>query len=188
MIIRDDLDDKYFTNASFPENAHGSEKRLGGRMALFVQTGNKRTMDDKEGRHVVVGLVHKVHSSAHRDRVWDYLGFGVAPNKRAKGNAPNSQIGAITSGDMLTRSFCWQSGLRNLDGDVAKNTFRADCGKQSLGGKRSDQFCGNMVVHKNDTSTLPCYTPRGVANGTEPTQISDHSIIDITFETPAYLR
>jgi hypothetical protein len=190
VIFRDDLDSRYFTNEKFPENANGMEKRLGGRMVLFARTGNTTVDDDGTGKrgHVVVGSVHKVSSGGHRKGIRKYLGFGNTPQGVLKGQRPEEQIGTVTGGDMINYGFCKQSGLWRVDGGIQKKTFPASCKRQSLGGKRGDQFCGNLPVHTEDTSTLPCYPPGEAHSGNQSLagtiQLSDHSIIAVTLAMP----
>ena len=69
----------------------------------------------------------------------------------------NNSIGVVASGDLESRGFCTESGLRNLDKPQKHRTFPADCEKQQLGLWRGDQFCGNMKVLNDDRSILPCY-------------------------------
>ena len=39
ILVRDRLDEQFFSNKRFKGNAMGHEKRLGGRMGMFVRTG-----------------------------------------------------------------------------------------------------------------------------------------------------
>jgi hypothetical protein len=206
MIVRDKLDERYFSNnTKFSGNATGAEKRLGGRMGLFVRTGNRpeRSFNENDPSsappHVIVGSVHKLETSggAHREKMWEYLGFGAFPNgtrdeKRIQEGVPqnNNTLGIVMSGDAATRDFCTESGLRNLDDrpqtQKQHKTFPADCEKQQVGLWRDDQFCGNMQMLKDDQTILPCYeSPVSQATNTSGVQISDHSIIQITLMTAA---
>jgi hypothetical protein len=194
MIVRDNLDERYFSNTKFSGNARGAEKRLGGRMGLFVRTGNRpeRTVNDPSSPHVIVGSVHKLEASTHREKMWEYLGFGAFPNVtrdeklKQEGVPRNNTLGIVMSGDLATRDFCTESGLKNLDKPQKHKTFPADCEKQQVGLWRGDQFCGNMQMLKDDQNILPCYeSPVSQAANTSGVQISDHSIIQITLMTAA---
>ena len=92
----------------------------------------------------------------------------------------NNNIGVVASGDLESRGFCRESGLRNLDKPQKHNTFPADCEKQQLGLWRGDQFCGNMKVLNDGRRILPCYK----AHNINSVQISDHSIIQISLSMP----
>ena len=196
-IFRDELDERYFSHKKFSGNAYGSEKRLGGRMGLFVRTGGSYPSNNSslsEIPHVIVGSVHKLRDKTFRKEIWDYLDFGPFPKIKDDENltlkgvpSNNNTIGTIISGDLEARSFCTQSGLSNLDRPQKHKTFPADCETQRLGNWRGDQFCGNMKVHGDDQSILPCYKSATTShsnassfNGT--VQISDHSIIQISLE------
>ena len=101
----------------------------------------------------------------------------------------NNNIGVVASGDLESRGFCTESGLRNLDKPQKHNTFPADCEKQQLGLWRGDQFCGNMKVLNDDRSILPCYkapisSQRDNAHNNNGVQISDHSIIQTSLSMP----
>jgi hypothetical protein len=124
ILVRDPLDERYFSG-NFKGNDMGSERRLGGRMAIFARTGNISTaslqgMDDVEPGnltrltyppHVIAGSVHKVMPTTQRGQIWDYLGFGRFPSIGKKeypavGTAPSNVRGIVTAGDMESRSFC----------------------------------------------------------------------------------
>lgn len=203
MIYRDKLDERYFSNKKFTGNAHGAEKRLGGRMGLFVRSGQnlKKSASVNNdilslGPNLIVGSVHKLKESTHREEIWEYLGFGSFPNitvdmkvKQVGISRYNNTIGVVASGDLESRGFCTESGLRNLDKPQKHRTFPADCEKQQLGLWRGDQFCGNMKVLNNDRSILPCYkapisSQGDNAHNINGVQISDHSIIQISLSMP----
>ena len=188
LLVRDRLDERYFSDVRFKGNDMGSEKRLGGRMALFVRTGPSA---DRANPHVIAGSVHKVTPTTHRERIWEYLGFGSFPNVTGgsssppgQGVAPDQVLGIVTAGDMESRKFCPQSGLRNLDKPQRHRTFPADCATKRVGMWRGDQFCGNLKIHRDDSSILPCYiadTERNLHNSTG-LQISDHAIIEVMLD------
>jgi len=198
VIYRDKLDERYFSHKRFSGNAQGSEKRLGGRMGLFVRTGEMvetdtdSTKDHASTPHVIVGSVHKLEEKTYRKEIWDYLGFGKFPNitdketlteKGISAIGDTSTLGIIISGDLASRGFCTQSGLSNLDKPQKHRTFPADCKTQRLGHWRGDQFCGNMKVSGDDRSILPCYESTAASPSfNETVQISDHSIIQISLE------
>jgi len=165
----------------------GSEKRLGGRMALFVRTG---LVLSGASQHVIAGSVHKVEPKAHREEIWRYLGFGSFPNATGgalprAGIAPQNVLGIVTAGDMESRSFCTEAGISNLDRPQRHKTFPVDCTKGRLGLFRGDQFCGNMKIDREDRSILPCYVSREEKGKADATglQISDHAIIEIMLKT-----
>lgn len=215
MIYRDKLDERYFSNHKFSGNAYGSEKRLGGRMGLFVRTGeinlndtstppaanqnNTQMKSSPAVPHVIVGSVHKLGEKTYRKEIWDYLRFGQFPNitddevQIQIGASRNSHtLGTVVSGDLSSRQFCTQAGLRNLDKPQKHKTFPASCKEGRLGNWRGDQFCGTMKVFGDDQSILPCYesvktqqenTATNNGSVTDKTiQISDHSIIQISLE------
>ena len=174
LILRDALDEKYFTNRRFKMNAIGSEKRLGGRTGLFVRTGGASSMEGVN-EHIIVGSVHKVHPSLHKERIWQY--FNATP-----GSTLGAKVGIITAGDEK-RDFCPHSGLQNLDDARSGNTWPADCKWGRLGKGRGDNFCGDMTVIGQDETILPCYYPPVNVDGTA-TQVSDHSFIKINLQVP----
>ena len=203
MIFRDKLDERYFSHVKFSGNAHGSEKRLGGRMALFVRTGpmkwNESSFKESTTQnvtkippapHVVVGSVHKLGEKTYRKEIWEYLGFGEFPNitkdeeQNKMGECVNNHtLGIVVSGDLSSRKFCTQAGLRNLDLPMKHKTFPASCEEKRLGYWRGDQFCGNMKVSGDDKSILPCYKSQNTIESLNATvQISDHSIIQTFLE------
>jgi hypothetical protein len=196
ILVRDKLDERYFSNVAFKGNDMGSEKRLGGRMAIFVRTGNAPSTTDDSGGiaydlsfpHVIAGSVHKVKPTTQRKRVWEYLGFGDFPDltdgaRPGPGTAPGNVLGIVTSGDMESRDFCPQVGLLNLDKPQKHRTFPADCPSKRLGHWRGDQFCGNMKLVEEDRSILPCYVSPNEKAESTGLQISDHAIIQILLET-----
>lgn len=173
-VFRDPLADSYFSNQPNKKNAMGSEKRLGGRMSLFVRSGFDT---DAKSDHIVVGSVHKAHPFNNREKIWEYLGFGQAPSDHKNvtpGVPPVQQKGIIVGGDLESRSFCTLSGFKNLDRPMKPTTFPADCTRNHTGNFRGDYICGNVEIDKPDTVILPCSGADGML------QLSDHSIIQIT--------
>ena len=210
-IFRDKLDERYFSNKAFKVNAMGTEKRLGGRMGLYVHTGpSPDSMADKSSLvmignqttlslapHVIAGSVHKVKEDTFRKEIWEYQGFGQFPkiykSEKVKQNGVSlykNNRGVVSSGDLESRGFCTESGLKNLDKPQKHRTFPASCAKQQLGNWRGDYFCGNMKALYDDISILPCYNVQEAefTNSTSDSknavgvQISDHSIIQIRLE------
>mmetsp|Transcript_9754 Transcript_9754/g.15642 ORF Transcript_9754/g.15642 Transcript_9754/m.15642 type:complete len:411 (+) Transcript_9754:3-1235(+) len=205
IIVRDPLSDEYFTSKALRANAQGTEKRLGGRMAMFVKTGNYFTDDDDEMKdsassaggssnnnyeYIIAGSMHKIHPSMHASVLKNY--FQVAAAAESSGSSETltqqlhqtehhnqRQLGIIVGGDN-DREVCGASGLKNLD-NARHFTFRADCSKRKYGGHRGDQFCGNkdLKVIGEDKVILPCVKDP-MTNGT--VQISDHTIIQIEFK------
>jgi hypothetical protein len=79
------------------------------------------------------------------------------------------------------RQFRWQLGLWSIDNHPPKQNVPHGAAKQQhLGGKRGDQVCGNLPVHLEDTSTLPC-SRKGSENERATAQISDQPIIAINY-------
>jgi len=204
ILVRDRLDERYFSNKKFKGNAMGHEKRLGGRMGMFVRTGAllEHAADNGGGmqsslssslvqqKHVIVGSVHKVKPETQREKLWSYFGFGPFPNVTKdtppkSGAAPSNVLGIVMAGDLESRKFCTHAGIKNLDKPMKHRTFPVDCPTKRIGHWRGDQFCGNMKVHTEDKNFLPCYhTPPGDENtNSSRLQLSDHAIIQIMLKT-----
>ena len=211
ILVRDRLDEQFFSNKRFKKNAMGHEKRLGGRMGMFVRTGallDHAAADDNSGlmqysssstsllqqRHIIVGSVHKVKPETQREKLWSYFGFGSFPNI-TKDELPKSGVaahssnvlGIVMAGDLESRNFCTHAGIKNLDKPMKHRTFPVDCPTKQIGHWREDQFCGNMEVDTDDKNFLPCYltgttTGDGSTNSTV-LQLSDHAIIQIILKT-----
>ena len=193
ILVRDDLEEVFFSDKKVKKNAMGFERRLGGRMGMFVRTGKvdleKNSVTALSLPHVIAGSVHKVQPLTHRERLWQYFGFGAFPDGLGKdkspppGQAPNYVLGIAMAGDLESRQFCPHAGLRNLDKPQKHKTFPSDCPTKRLGNWRGDQFCGNMEVAGEDISLLPCYIgPTDPTNSTG-LQISDHAILQIELKT-----
>lgn len=193
-IYRDVLEDLYFSNRAHNVNAQGTEKRLGGRMGLYVRTGpldNDDLLSPSSPElelkllppHVVVGSVHKLKEDTFREEIWEYQGFGTFPNisksekvtESGVSQYKHNNLGVVSSGDLASRAYCRENGLRNLDLPQRHKTFPASCEKEQLGLWRGDFFCGDMKASGDDLNILPCYNKIR----TETLQISDHSIIQI---------
>lgn len=180
-LVARDNDAVNFSNESSWKNAHGYEKRLGGRMALFARTG--RNIPDKDApqnglyHHVIVGSVDKV-GSHHKERLSKYFG------REGWNLFPKTETGTILAGNLIDPMFCEWYGLHNLGiKSVELPTFKVNCFAKNAtlrGGKRRiDRFCSNMLVREHgEVVVLPCYMKNGTAK-----QISDHFILGVTLQS-----
>jgi hypothetical protein len=177
MILRDALDDEYFSNKRSYKNGRGAQKRLGGRMGLFVRIAADVSMAQTDLQHMVLGSVNELHPTNHRPRIWQYLGFGEPVEGILSGTPPDNQMSAIVSGG-FDRKFCVASGLKNLDQPRRHKTWPIDCQNDFFGKTRADHFCGNNPSAWEDEAYLPCFKSNAKSKEV-PTQISDHAIIQI---------
>jgi hypothetical protein len=133
VILRDSVG-QYFSDRKISLNAHGYEKRLGGRMGMFVSIR-------VNGERIVVGSTHKL--AGHAEQVKRY----IASSK------------AITAGDQ-DRSFCGRVGLQSVD-DARHATWPASCSK--LGSGRGDNICSNLGIAQPEQSFKPCIERFGIS-------------------------
>lgn len=167
IIIRDPLDEVFFSRKPAHENDVGHEIRLGGRMGLFAKTqmGDEANPDEIP---IVVGSVHKVNPSNHRATLSKYF----------QSNPPQA---ILVSGD-VDRSFCIEAQLKNV-GSPRKKTWPANCANGHVGRTRGDIFCGRHVMAPfPDHVVMPCHpapAKGGSNNSGTILQISDHGIISI---------
>lgn len=178
LIIRDKLEDAYFSSKRSYRNGRGSQKRLGGRMGLFARVGTDASVAGN-AKHMVLGSVYELHPTAHRNQIWQYLGFGEPVDGILSGTPPDDQISALVAGG-FDRKFCVESGLNNLDQPRKHKTWPVDCETESMGKTRGDHFCGNNPSAWEDEAYLPCFKPPSEGTDTVPVkQLSDHAITQI---------
>jgi hypothetical protein len=177
LIIRDPLEDEYFSSKRSYKNSRGSQKRLGGRMGLFARIKSDSPVNDNTG-HMVLGSVNQLHPTAHRKQIWEYLGFGLPVPGILSGTPPDDQMSTVIAGG-LDRKFCIESGLNNLDQPRRHKTWPVDCSNNFFGKTRGDHFCGNNPSAWEDEAYLPCFTPNEADANFKPTQLSDHAIVQI---------
>jgi hypothetical protein len=176
LIIRDALDDEYFSSKRSYKNGRGSQKRLGGRIALFARIRNEASSEDN-AKHMVLGAVNQLHPTAHRNQIWKYLGFGMPVEGILSGTPPEDQMSTLIAGG-FERRFCIEAGLNNLDQPRKHKTWPVDCKAGSFGKTRSQHFCGNNPSAWEDEAYLPCYVPDDNPKAT-PVTMSNHAIIQI---------
>lgn len=150
QVFRNDVGGYFSSDPTFL-NAHGTEKRLGGRMGLF----GRIIVDGKE---TVIGSVHKIENF-HKE-LKEYIG----------------ERNAIVAGDQIGH-YCKAIGLENMlstDGEEEKHfTWPASC--DSFGRHRGDNMCSNMNMVDDEMATLPCSTNFGFS-----TKLGDHALISTT--------
>ena len=151
VIYRNQIVD-YFSNDKKRLNAHGLEKRLGGRMILLGRIIVSNVP-------VVVGSVHKLGDNGQYSfgpEIKEYIGFSKA----------------VIAGDQL-ESFCMTAGLKAV---VPKNhkgfTWPASCA--GLGSIRGDNICTNMEEIEPERTTKPCVTELGFE-----LELGDHALTGV---------
>lgn len=170
FIVRDPLDVKYYSNKPTFANAKGYEKRLGGRMGLFVYVNipaippQKRpsTLSDIKYLNIMVGAVHKIGKAQYGK---------ITAAMRADG-----VHGAILAGDQVP-DICPGAQMIGVHGNKKglKNSWPASC--QSFGWTAGDIMCTSKHFKKvSDKMLLPCHT----ANST--TLLSDHAIYAVQLQ------
>ena len=145
-------------------------------MGLFVRIRNEASSEDS-AKHMVLGSVNQLHPSAHRNQIWQYLGFGLPAEGILSGTPPDDQMSTLIAGG-FDRRFCIESGLNNLDQPRRHKTWPVDCASNSFGKTRSQHFCGNNPSAWEDEAYMPCFVPEEDPKH-KPTQLSDHAIIQI---------
>jgi hypothetical protein len=177
LIIRDKLEDDYFSSKRTSRNNRGSQKRLGGRMALYVRIRNETSTVDN-AKHMILGTVNQLRPKAHRGQIRKYLGFGTPIDGGVRSDTPlDGQVATVVSG-AFDRKFCIESGLHNIDRAQKHNAWPVDCKSGSFGKTRSQYFCSNSPSAWEDEAYLPCYVPEDNPNMV-PIQISNHAITQI---------
>lgn len=124
----------YFSKKSNSMNAHGLEKRLGGRMILLTRI-------IVEGTSVVIGSTHKLD------------GF----HKEIRNYVHKSP--AVIAGDQ-NAPFCGDVGLENIISDPHYPTWPASC--TSFGNHRGDIICSNLDVAGKEFTIKPCLVFNGL--------------------------
>lgn len=132
-IFRNPVGD-YFSDKPNNVNAHGLEKRLGGRMILLTRILI-------EGTSVVIGSTHKSHGF-HKE-IRDYVGHSPA----------------VIAGDQ-DALFCGNVGLKNILSDPHHHTWPASC--TGFGNHRGDNICANMDVSEKEFTVKPCVDSHGL--------------------------
>ena len=171
---------KYYSNDKMGLNAHGYEKRLGGRMGMFVRVTIPET--DKS---LVVGSTHKLQAGENgiRSEIIQYIAAG---GKASDNKAATTTIATVTAGDQ-NRNFCQQIGLVSVD-NPRHNTWPASC--NGFGRTRGDNICASTKINANgggggassnvqilepERTILPCYQNHGIS-----ATLSDHAYTLIT--------
>ena len=160
-VLRGPFDERYFSRDATPTNAHGYERRLGGRMALLARLQVGSTA------RITVGAMHKfIASGGVGNRLWARL---------------NASAGTVLAGDQ-NGQLCQSFGLADLGSRRRKrspdHTFPASC--NSNGRKRGDIICSDLPsVHKLQKTQRPCVSWFG-----EATALSDHAFTVATLTLP----
>ena len=132
VIFRDSVGE-YFSDRKISLNAKGYEKRLGGRMGMFLRI-------NVSGTSIVLGSTHKLAGQA--DQIKRYIG--------------SSKV--ISAGDQ-DRNFCGRIGMHSVD-DAKHSTWPASCTK--FGSGRGDNICSNLRVAQPEQTFLPCLNRYGI--------------------------
>lgn len=129
-IVRDPIG-PYYDRRANDVNAHGTERRLGGRMALLARVSYGTPQEA-----LVLGSVHKL--ATHLEDAKAYVGSSAA----------------IIAGDQ-DWDFCSAIGLVHVD-ERDHHTYPASC--SSTGNHRGDIICSNLDVVSKEKTFLPCPT------------------------------
>eukprot|EP01084_Bolivina_argentea_P243035 407518_1 len=155
-LLRSNIKNVYFSQKKSAINANGFEKRLGGRMGIFIQAKFiKHFSYNYNAISLIIDSVHKM-GKEQNEHVTDYI------EQNKKNNTTNIDY-IIVGGDQYA-SFCDDIKLEPLF-DKTTNTWPANCHK--YGTVRGDILCVNIVSNIKQT-LLPCFNGK---------QISDHAII-----------
>jgi hypothetical protein len=131
-IFRDPVGE-YFSIKKTPTNAFGTEKRLGGRMALLINV-------NVGARSVILGSVNRL--KAHTNAIKKYVGGQ----------------NAVIAGDQEW-GFCDRTGLKHVD-DQSHYSWPSSC--ESSGTARGDIICSNMDVAMRERTFRPCKSKFGI--------------------------
>lgn len=131
VIFRDKIGD-YFSSKPNSINANGYERRLGGRMGLFMRMSMGESL-------IVVGSVHKING--YRNEIKEYIGSSPA----------------VIAGDQ-SWGFCENVALFHVD-NKTHATWPASC--STSGSHRGDIICSNMNVLRGEKTIIPCNTKQG---------------------------
>ena len=155
FIIRSKLNEKYFSDKPTFVNAFGYEKRIGGRMGLFVYINTSFASNSREEYRILIGSIHKIQSEQYDSMI-----------KRIK--EAHSRGGTIVGGDQI-HSTCNAIGLKNLD-NSSSMTFPASC--TSEGNQHGDILCSDLSVTREVSVHLPCLRAQSKAY-----DLSDHALL-----------
>ena len=150
-LIRDGNIGDYFSSGSTQKNAFGAEKRLGGRMSMFVD------IITKLNKQVTLGATHTLEPKMQGE-VKTYLSDTLI-----KGNV-------VIAGDQFWE-YCNNVGLVHVDSKAIASS-PASC--DSLGVGRGDILCSSMAIKIPFHGDYPC-----THNGPRIT-MSDHSFQSVT--------
>lgn len=163
-IIRSKINEKYFSSVPSFVNANGYERRIGGRMGLFVFIkiqGSDVDVDIKSTDEVMLlGSVHKLQAEE----------YGLVRDKIASAKNVNY---IYISGDQ-SYDTCKELNLKNVD-DRSQFTFPSSC--SSFGNQHGDTICyhSSYVENIKYSNHPPC-----VFIVDKNYSISDHSITIVT--------
>lgn len=127
---------EYFSSRPNTVNAHGLEKRLGGRMGMF---GRIRINGNTP---LVIGSVHKLRGFYHE--IKDYIG---------------SSSSSVVAGDQ-SKVFCKGIGTTHIVSGRGVNTWPASC--SSFGNHRGDSMCSSLEVTEEERTMKPCVINYGL--------------------------
>ena len=114
------------------EEHSSSELRLGGRMGVFARVGTSK-------HHLIAGSVHKI--TTHGEELTAY--FDKYP--------PSNRLGIVIGGEQ-GNSFCAYIELKTV-GSQEAGTLKANCLENITGTSRVDNFCSDMEVIGDETSS-----------------------------------
>ena len=172
QVVRDALAPGYFSDSPTSVNAHGAEKRLGGRLGLIAEVHHPRaTPSAASSTHVLMaGAVHKLASPAKLSAMSEVLGTGKRDPPKS-----SSAHDVVIAGDLAgTFKFCGRVGLK-AHGNAASRGFPASC--ETQGNMKGDYFCSNLREGRAEETHLPCYR-----QWNEGTVLSDHAITTVVLD------
>jgi hypothetical protein len=171
LVIRGDDIEPYFTKKAGFINAHGYEKRLGGRMVLLTRMKKQQSKKKK-------GAVEKKDAAAGESKFLVLGSTHTLKKDKEYGEAIRGYIGtspAIIAGDQ-DWDFCDRVGLAHVD-NRSHNTWPASC--ESDGYTRGDIICSNLGIAEAEETIRPC-----VKDGLGlQTTLSDHAITHVLLKT-----
>lgn len=173
IVMRDPLADGYFSTQGAFLNTNGSEKRLGGLMGILVRTGSS-----PDEAHWVVGSVHKLKMTEHKQTLDQYL----------HSNSTETPVIRVTLGGDFERPFlCRQARLKNLDLPRSK-TWPASCSTAYEGRLQGDNFCGSneLEIVEPERTIFPC-VPSPPKAGPDLLQLSDHMITTVSVRSKLHV-
>ena len=150
-IFRSKIEAIYFSNKKAFTNANGFEKRIGGRMAMFVEAKMNNYY-----KPLLLGSIHKLHKNDY-NRVKNYIDM-----------YQNDTI-IIVGGDQ-SHGFCPSVGLKYFCHKNCKHTWPSNCETGYFGQAVGDIICSNenstISTKYQDQTLLPCI---------DSIQLSDHA-------------